>query len=43
MMEHEFVTCEWIPCGVTTMVALEDSTLGDRFLDCIIIEGDHDE
>ncbi len=36
--DYEGVSCTWLLCGTSSLRALDSSELGERFLDCVIIE-----
>lgn len=40
-MGHDYVniSCSWVLCGTNSLRSLDSSELGERFLDCVIMEG----
>ena len=41
--EYENINMTWILCGTSSLRALDSSELGERFIDCIIMEGINDD
>ena len=41
--EYENLSMTWILCGTSSLRQLDSSELGERFLDCVIMEGVDDE
>jgi len=41
--DYERLRITWILCGTSSLRALDSSELGERFLDCVIMEGIDDE